>query len=90
MKIRPLGAELLQADGRTDRQTDRQTGRQTGMTKRIVAFRNFVNTPKRVILFVIFWRKECKVFGRFVIVRNFMVFHRMVVLRLRQEMLLLM
>jgi hypothetical protein len=25
MKIRPLGAELLNADGRTDGQTDRQT-----------------------------------------------------------------
>ena len=33
MKIRPLGAELFHADG------------QTGM-KVIVAFRNFVNSPK--------------------------------------------
>jgi len=35
MKIRPVGAELFQADGRTD------------MTKRIVAFRNFVNALKK-------------------------------------------
>ena len=31
MKIRPVGAELFQADGQTDRQTDRQT---EGWTKR--------------------------------------------------------
>jgi hypothetical protein len=34
MKIHPIGAELLNADGQTD------------MTKLIVAFRNFVNAPK--------------------------------------------
>ena len=34
MKIRPVGAELFHADGRTD---------MTGLT---VAFRNFVNAPK--------------------------------------------
>jgi len=34
MKIRPVGAELLHADGRTD------------MTKLIVAFRNSANAPK--------------------------------------------
>jgi len=34
MKIRPVGAELFQADGRKD------------MTKLIVAFRNSVNAPK--------------------------------------------
>ena len=34
MKIRPVGAELFHADGRT------------GMTKLIVAFRNFVDAPK--------------------------------------------
>jgi hypothetical protein len=33
MKIRPVGAELLHADGQTD------------MTKLIVAFRNFANAP---------------------------------------------
>jgi len=38
MKIRPVGAELFHADGRTDGQTD--------MTKPIVAFRNFLNVPK--------------------------------------------
>jgi hypothetical protein len=36
MKIRPVGAELFHADGRTD------------MTKLIVPFRNFVNAPKNV------------------------------------------
>jgi hypothetical protein len=34
MKIRPVGAELFNADRRTD------------MTKLIVAFRNFANAPK--------------------------------------------
>jgi len=34
MKIRPVGAELLHADGRTD------------MTKLIVIFGNFANVPK--------------------------------------------
>jgi len=34
MKIRPVGADLFHADGRTD------------MTKLIVAFRNSVNSPK--------------------------------------------
>ena len=34
MKIRPVGAELLHADGRTD------------MTNIIVAFRNFENAPE--------------------------------------------
>jgi len=34
MKIRPVGAKLFHADGRTD------------MTKLIVAFRNFANAPK--------------------------------------------
>ena len=34
MKIRPVGAELLHADGQTD------------ITKLIVAFRNFAKAPK--------------------------------------------
>jgi len=38
MKIRPVGAELFHADGRTDRRSD--------MTKLIVAFRNFANAPE--------------------------------------------
>jgi hypothetical protein len=38
MKIRQLGAELHHADGRTDRKTD--------MTKSMVAFCNFSNSPK--------------------------------------------
>jgi len=37
MKIRPVGAELFRADGRTD------------TTKLIVAFHNFVNAPKSYI-----------------------------------------
>jgi len=37
MKIRPVGAELFHADGRTGRQT---------MAKVIVAFRDFANAPK--------------------------------------------
>jgi len=30
MKMRPVGAELFDADGQSDWQTDRQTDRQTG------------------------------------------------------------
>jgi hypothetical protein len=41
MKTRLVGAELLLADGQTDRQTD--------MKKLIVAFRNFTNTPKNCL-----------------------------------------
>jgi hypothetical protein len=37
MKIRPVGAELFHADGRTDGRTD--------MRKLIAAFRNFANGP---------------------------------------------
>ena len=44
MKIRPLGAELFHAEGRTDRRTYRQTD----MTALIVAFRNFANAPKKL------------------------------------------
>jgi len=42
MKIRPLGAELLHADGRTDGRTDRQTD----MTNVIVIYRNFAKAPR--------------------------------------------
>jgi hypothetical protein len=38
MKIRPVGAELFHADGRTDRQAY--------MTKGIVTSREFTNAPK--------------------------------------------
>jgi hypothetical protein len=41
MKIRPVGAELFHADGRTDRQTD--------VTKLIAAFRNFVKAPTKQV-----------------------------------------
>ena len=36
MQIRPVGAELFHADGRT------------GMTKLIAAFRNFAKAPKKI------------------------------------------
>ena len=39
MEIRPVGAQLLQADGQTDRQTD--------MTKLVVTFLYFANGPKK-------------------------------------------
>jgi len=39
MKIRPLGAELLHEDGRTDRQID--------VTKLTKVFRNFAKVPKK-------------------------------------------
>ena len=38
MKIRPVGAELLKEDGRTDGKVH--------MTQIMVAFRNFANRPK--------------------------------------------
>jgi len=38
MKIRPVGAELFHADGRTEGQT--------GVTKLIFALSNFTNAPK--------------------------------------------
>ena len=41
-KIRPVGAELLHAEERTDGRTD--------MTKPTVAFRNFANALKNMIL----------------------------------------
>jgi hypothetical protein len=49
MKIRPVGAELFYADGRTYGQTDRWTeGRtKTDMEKTIAFFRYFANTLKK-------------------------------------------
>jgi hypothetical protein len=44
MKIRPVGAELFRADGRTDGRTDRQTD----MTELTAAFDNYTNAPKNV------------------------------------------
>jgi len=50
MKIRPVGAEFLYADGRTDRHTDRQTDGQdekTGITTlRVALFRNLAKATK--------------------------------------------
>jgi len=45
-KIRPLGAELFDADGRIDTQTEGRTVRQTDMTKALVAFRNYATALK--------------------------------------------
>jgi hypothetical protein len=42
IKILPVGAELFHADKQTDRRTD--------MTKLIVAFRSFADTPKTLYL----------------------------------------
>ena len=41
MKIHPVGAELLNADGRTDGRTERHT-------KPVVAFDKFANAPKNL------------------------------------------
>jgi len=41
MQIRPVGANLLYEDRRTDGRTD--------MTKLIIIFRNFANAPKKCI-----------------------------------------
>ena len=49
MKILLLIAELFNVDDRAERLTDRQsvseTDRQTVMTKLIIAFNNFANSP---------------------------------------------
>ena len=45
MKIRSVEAELFHADGRTYGRRD--------MTKLIVAFRNFVNAPKKPLMKVV-------------------------------------
>jgi hypothetical protein len=42
MKIRPLGAELFNADGQKHRETNEQRDRNTEMTKLRRAFRKFV------------------------------------------------
>jgi len=58
MKIRPVGAELFHADGRTD------------MTKLIVAFRNFANAPKNALVYEDKTndRVECvSIFNRYVV-----------------------
>jgi hypothetical protein len=48
IKIRPVGAELFRAVGRTERQTE--TERLTDMKKLIVALRNDANAPDRFII----------------------------------------
>ena len=44
-KIRPVWAELLHADGRTD-------GRSDNMAKLMAAFRNFANAPSNILNFL--------------------------------------
>jgi len=51
MKIRPVGAELFNADGQTHRGTDGQGDRNTEITKLISAFRNFVYPPENEIYY---------------------------------------
>jgi hypothetical protein len=57
MKIRPVGAELLHADGRSVGRTDGLAD----MTKLIVAFLTFANAPKKDIITAVkvfdFWVK---------------------------------
>jgi len=43
MIIRPMGAELFDADGRREGEV---TDRQTGMTRLVLDFRSFANAPK--------------------------------------------
>jgi hypothetical protein len=69
MKIRLLGAELLHADGRKDGRTDRQTERHIGMTKLIVAFRSFANTPTSQTQICALWACSIILMG-FVIIRR--------------------
>jgi hypothetical protein len=45
MKIRPVGAELFNADTLTDGRMDGRT--ETDLTKLIIVFRNFANPPKK-------------------------------------------
>jgi hypothetical protein len=49
MKIRPEGAELFHADERTGGQ--KETYRRTDMTNLTIAFINFANVLKMIILF---------------------------------------
>jgi len=45
MKTRPVGAELFHAEGRTNGRID--------MTELLLAFRNFVNAPKMIFIFIL-------------------------------------
>jgi hypothetical protein len=49
-KIRQVGTDLFHAEGRTGRQADRwadaRTNGQTDITKLMLAFRSFANSPK--------------------------------------------
>jgi hypothetical protein len=58
MKIRPVGAELFQAEGQTDGQTV--------MTKPLVSFRNFTNAPKNLMSI----QKKICLYDRIIKVRN--------------------
>jgi hypothetical protein len=59
MKTRPMGAEFFHADGRTDGRTDRQTDGQTYMTKLTVAFSNFSNAPKELLILPVWRHARC-------------------------------
>lgn len=48
MKIRPVGAELSHAEGRTDGTTEGVNNRRTDTTVLIVAFLNSANEPKNL------------------------------------------
>ena len=47
MKILPVGAELFHVKRQTDGQADGREDGQTDMTKLIIAFCNFANSPKK-------------------------------------------
>jgi hypothetical protein len=49
--IRPVGAELIHADGRTDGRTETRTDGKTDIMKLIVSSVNFANAPKN-------WKEE--------------------------------
>ena len=46
MNIRPVGAELFHADGRTGGRADEKTDGLLNITKLIATFRNFANATK--------------------------------------------
>ena len=58
MKIRLVGAELFHVD----KETHRWIERQTHMTKLIVAFHNFSNSPNKVPKSYTVWKKYSRKF----------------------------
>jgi hypothetical protein len=49
MKIRPVGAELVHANGLTVKETDRWKKRQRDIKKLTITFHNFVNALKIIL-----------------------------------------